>query len=219
MGGGLAPRHGGAPPACRLRRAAPLARTGLAAQVRQYRRYRCPTKCPVPLGHLVGKEIDPDHVALINPSGRFIAQGGVPAAALLVADLRGLEHSPPSRRKSIPILASYTNLRDVSSRNLLAPSILIFLQQPQKYVSFAGFRCTINPAIRLGRLSMPVPDKIRQLVERMKLELHRRLPLARTPVEKEILQRDIASTDQSIDALVYQLYDLTDAEIKIVEGG
>jgi hypothetical protein len=33
-----------------------------------------------------------------------------------------------------------------------------------------------------------------------------------------MLQRDIASTDQAIDALVYQLYGLTEEEIKIVEG-
>jgi hypothetical protein len=41
---------------------------------------------------------------------------------------------------------------------------------------------------------------------------------ARTPQEKEILQRDIESTDQAIDLLVYQLYGLTEEEIQIVEG-
>jgi hypothetical protein len=40
----------------------------------------------------------------------------------------------------------------------------------------------------------------------------------RAPQEKEILQRDIDLTDRTIDILVYQLYGLTDAEIKIVEG-
>ncbi len=33
-----------------------------------------------------------------------------------------------------------------------------------------------------------------------------------------MLQREIESTDQAIDTLVYKLYGLTDAEIKIVEG-
>jgi len=33
-----------------------------------------------------------------------------------------------------------------------------------------------------------------------------------------MLQREIESTDQAIDSLVYQLYGLTEAEIKIVEG-
>jgi hypothetical protein len=58
-------------------------------------------------------------------------------------------------------------------------------------------------------------DKMVSLVERM-LSLHKQSP--RTPQEKEMLQRDIESTDHEIDALVYQLYGLTEAEIKIVEG-
>ena len=52
------------------------------------------------------------------------------------------------------------------------------------------------------------------LVERM-LSLHEQSP--RTPGEKEFLQRDIASTDQAIDSLVYQLYNLTPDEVAIVE--
>jgi len=40
---------------------------------------------------------------------------------------------------------------------------------------------------------------------------------ARTPQEKEMIQREIESTDQAIDFLVYELYGLTEAEIKIVE--
>jgi len=41
---------------------------------------------------------------------------------------------------------------------------------------------------------------------------------ARTPQEKEMIQREIESTDGAIDALVYSLYGLTEEEIKIVEG-
>jgi type II restriction/modification system DNA methylase subunit YeeA len=54
-----------------------------------------------------------------------------------------------------------------------------------------------------------------RLVERM-LDLHKRIPA--TPQEQERLARDIASTDREIDNLVYQLYGLTEEEIKIVEG-
>jgi hypothetical protein len=43
-------------------------------------------------------------------------------------------------------------------------------------------------------------DKMVSLVERM-LELHRRLPAARAPQEKEMLQRDIETTDQAIDSV------------------
>ncbi len=52
-------------------------------------------------------------------------------------------------------------------------------------------------------------------VERM-LELHKRSP--RTPQEQELLKREIESTDRAIDTLVYELYRLTEEEIKIVEG-
>jgi hypothetical protein len=55
------------------------------------------------------------------------------------------------------------------------------------------------------------------LVESM-LELHKRQASAGTPREKEILSRQIAATDESIDKLVYELYGLTEEEIKIVEG-
>ena len=43
-------------------------------------------------------------------------------------------------------------------------------------------------------------------------------PKARTPHEQESLQRQIAATDKQIDALVYELYGLTEEEIRIVEG-
>lgn len=52
-------------------------------------------------------------------------------------------------------------------------------------------------------------------VERM-LSLHKQNP--KTPQEQEMLRREIESTDKGIDKLVYELYGLTDEEIKIVEG-
>ena len=58
-------------------------------------------------------------------------------------------------------------------------------------------------------------DKMVSLVERM-LELHKRNP--RTPQEKESLAREVESTDRAIDELVYQLYGLTEEEIRILEG-
>jgi TaqI-like C-terminal specificity domain/N-6 DNA Methylase len=60
-------------------------------------------------------------------------------------------------------------------------------------------------------------DRMVKLVEQM-LELHPKLAGARTPQEKTALERQIAATDTQIDALVYELYALTPAEIKIVEG-
>jgi hypothetical protein len=60
-------------------------------------------------------------------------------------------------------------------------------------------------------------DQIVKLVEQM-LELHQRLSSAKTPQEKTALERQIAATDAQIDRLVYDLYGLTEDEIKIVEG-
>jgi hypothetical protein len=58
-----------------------------------------------------------------------------------------------------------------------------------------------------------------QLVEQM-LALHRRLSAAaRTPQEKTVLERQIVAADAQLDRLVYDLYGLTQEEIKIVEVG
>ena len=46
----------------------------------------------------------------------------------------------------------------------------------------------------------------------------RQLPQARTPHEQTALERRIEATDRQIDALVYELYALTEEEIAIVEG-
>lgn len=44
------------------------------------------------------------------------------------------------------------------------------------------------------------------------------LPAAKTEQEKTVIQREIDPTDKQIDALVYELYGLTEQEIAIVEG-
>ena len=62
-------------------------------------------------------------------------------------------------------------------------------------------------------------DSLVALVDRM-LELNRRLaPLRTTPCnEREELLRGLGRTDQELDNLVYDLYDLTEEERRIVEG-
>jgi type I restriction-modification system DNA methylase subunit len=60
-------------------------------------------------------------------------------------------------------------------------------------------------------------DKMVALVERM-LSLHKSLASAHNPQESDRLTRDIESTDRMIDELVYELYGLTEEEIKIVEN-
>jgi type I restriction-modification system DNA methylase subunit len=59
-------------------------------------------------------------------------------------------------------------------------------------------------------------DRIVDLVAQT-LALHRQLAAAKTPHEKTALQNQIDATDRQIDRLVYELYGLTDEEIRIVE--
>ncbi len=54
------------------------------------------------------------------------------------------------------------------------------------------------------------------LVERM-LALYQKLAAA-IPTDKQLYQRQIEATDRQINALVYELYGLTEEEIEIVEG-
>lgn len=59
--------------------------------------------------------------------------------------------------------------------------------------------------------------KMVSLVDQM-LSLNKQLPTTKTDHERTALQRQIDATDRQIDQLVYELYGLTEDEIKIVEG-
>lgn len=63
----------------------------------------------------------------------------------------------------------------------------------------------------------PEHDHLIELAKAM-LKLQKQIVLIRTDHEKAVLQRQIDATDAEIDRLVYQLYGLTEEEIKIVEG-
>ena len=75
--------------------------------------------------------------------------------------------------------------------------------------------------IRTINFSDPVDkarhDRMVTLVSSM-LDLNKKLQDARLEQEKTLLSRQIEATDASIDKLVYELYGLTEEEIKIVEG-
>ncbi|MCH8031925.1 MAG: hypothetical protein IIB09_08960 [Bacteroidetes bacterium] len=58
--------------------------------------------------------------------------------------------------------------------------------------------------------------KMVALVTQM-LDLHKRLPQTANEHERTLLERRIQTTDNQIDALVYELYGLTEDEIAIVE--
>lgn len=52
-----------------------------------------------------------------------------------------------------------------------------------------------------------------------RVALHERLAAARIGQEITSVQRQISAADRRIDRLVYELYELTEEEIEVVEGG
>jgi len=75
----------------------------------------------------------------------------------------------------------------------------------------------------LRRLPIPIFNdkgkshtRIVVLVEQI-LSLQMQIISASTAHDREVIQRQIDATDRQIDRLVYELYDLTEEEIKIVE--
>jgi hypothetical protein len=60
-------------------------------------------------------------------------------------------------------------------------------------------------------------DRLVELVDKL-LALTPKLRAAQTEAERQTLQNAATATDQQIDALVYDLYGLTEEEIKLVEG-
>jgi hypothetical protein len=81
------------------------------------------------------------------------------------------------------------------------------------------------PRLSVGDLKrLPIPgtpaailhDGLVSLVSSM-LSLHKRLAAEKLPHCRDQIQREIDATDRQIDQLVYQLYGLTDDEIRIVE--
>jgi hypothetical protein len=67
-----------------------------------------------------------------------------------------------------------------------------------------------------NRKEVSLREDVSHLVNEM-TSLHMRLANMKTSHERVSLERQIAATDGEIDQLVYQLYGLTEEEIKIVE--
>jgi type II restriction/modification system DNA methylase subunit YeeA len=66
--------------------------------------------------------------------------------------------------------------------------------------------------VRRDKLVEPVPRTMELKHQQA------RAPKKQSPSAKQLLDQKLAITDQQIDALVYELYGLTESEIQIVEG-
>ena len=74
------------------------------------------------------------------------------------------------------------------------------------------------PKIDIARnhVDVNLHDKMVAQVESM-VRLKNSFAAAKTSMGKQMVQRQIETTDEQIDALVYELYELTEEEIRIVE--
>ncbi|GJQ52895.1 MAG: hypothetical protein HKUEN02_17420 [Anaerolineaceae bacterium] len=105
------------------------------------------------------------------------------------------------------LITWYHHRRNPKAQKALFPKVLVsdLASIPIRTINFS------DPAEKAQH------DKMVSLVEAM-LALHKSLAAAQSPAEKERLERQIQVTDREIDRLVYELYGLTEEEIKIVEG-
>jgi hypothetical protein len=93
-------------------------------------------------------------------------------------------------------------------------------------IMFADFKNSF-PQVTIESLSQ-IPIKPRELESDIAkalcefvnkiMEMRELLLIAKTDSEKEYLEKKCKGLDRQIDALVYELYGLTEEEIKIVEG-
>ena len=159
------------------------------------------------------------------------------AAQMIVPLLahKGLLADLPGNREDYCLMASggfsitITNNRQLLSRYVLGILNSRLLFWYLKFISnrFRGgwITCTKQYVgklpIRTINFSDPTDiarhDRMVDLVGQM-LDLHKQLAEAKAPQAKTVLQRQIETTDRQIDRLVYELYELTEDEIRIVEG-
>ena len=94
------------------------------------------------------------------------------------------------------------------------------------YYTFDKFSRKIFPQFKVKELSIfPIPEieekKQKPLIDLVIqiLGLNKKFAESTTiPQTKNMLKRQIETTDKQIDQLAYKLYDLTEEEIKIVEA-
>jgi len=106
------------------------------------------------------------------------------------------------------LITWYHYKRSPKAKKGLFPKVLVsdLKKLPIRHINFS------DPADKARH------DRMVALVERM-LALHKKRATATIPADKKLYQRQIEATDRQIDALVYELYGLTEEEIAIVEGG
>ncbi|CAN5202383.1 hypothetical protein BH20ACI1_BH20ACI1_27720 [soil metagenome] len=173
------------------------------------------------------------------PSNSFVSPNDILVQNIVAHIMNPIEHIKiigavvnEQMSSNIVILDTVNRLENKS--NLSSYYILALLHS--KLINWYVYRFIYAKAVRTMHFDKPVSDKIPirtidfdnpkekeahdkivKLAANM-LEAKRKLAAEKTDTNKRIYQRLCDSLDAQIDETVYQLYDLTDEEIEIVEG-
>ena len=102
-----------------------------------------------------------------------------------------------------------------STTYALGGDTLLIASRKQLYRSVSGVPTLLRDFTNAA--DKAAHDRMVKLVDTM-LQLQPKLAAAKSAHDRDMLQRQIDATDRQIDVLVYQLYGLTQDEIKVVEG-
>jgi hypothetical protein len=126
----------------------------------------------------------------------------------------GIQIAPSSGLSELYLLGLLNSrLLDIYLHNISTPFRGGYYSYARRFIEQLPIR-TINFSNKADKARH---DEMVKLVEQM-LELHRQKGKARTPSDQTQIERQITATDRKIDRLVYELYELTDEEIALVEN-
>jgi adenine-specific DNA-methyltransferase len=96
--------------------------------------------------------------------------------------------------------------------------LLIYNRQDKTFPEIRIYELASLPIIQINKSHAELLKKITKQVD-LVLKLNEELKIEKLPTKKDQLKYHIEHIEEDINQLVYQLYELTPEEIKIVEGG
>ncbi|PIP39128.1 MAG: restriction endonuclease subunit M [Desulfobacterales bacterium CG23_combo_of_CG06-09_8_20_14_all_51_8] len=190
--------------------------------------------------YLIGKDIDR---YLINPvEKRFIKYGiwlAEPRNAAPFEETKIILRQTSDRIRAVLDEEKFYNLNNIynikvtnstySQKYLLGiinSKLMVYVYQqivPEKGRTFAEIKKVNLVKLPIRKIDLRKSEDVffhEKLIEIVTfiLNLYKKYNASNSPQEKIIFKRQIEATDKQIDQLVYQLYGLTDEEIRIVES-
>ena len=139
---------------------------------------------------------------------KFRLQAGLTVETMITTD-NVLNVVPRNSEASVPFALGFLNSKLVSWLYVNTSMIAQKDDFPQVHISALA-------ALPIPNFDMARHDRMVTLVEQM-LQLHKQPAAARRAAsDRELVQRQIDATDREIDRLVYNLYGLTEDEVKII---